>query len=216
MRLLIGNQHQDFIPIKTFRARYDLADDFSLALFEPKDYNGLGHIDEAGSELNMVRQSVLEAIPNDLSLKGWIEFLPELSRLFQNKLDEINPQINLKSIEIEYAVSGFHDVCQSLIYAMIRAMAANEPLPSFEDVYQQWLDSSVKISNTVHHYAYTDELWPIQIVNNAYGRCGMIIWTNETTHYVYDNTVACPAEGFVQILLKDVSARILQAKAEPT
>lgn len=215
MLLLIGNQHQEFIPIKTFRAQQGLASDFNIALFEPKDYEGLGRIDEAGSELNIVRQAVLEAIPNDLTLKGWIEFLPELSRLFQNKLDEINPQIHLRSVEIEYAVAGFHDVCQTLIYAMIRAMAAHEPLPRFEDVYQGWLDASVKISSTVHHYTHAGEIWPIQIVNNAYGRCGMIIWTDQATHYVYDNVVACPAEGFMIIVLKEVSAQILQAKTEP-
>ena len=215
MKLKIGHEHHEFIPVKTFRAQHDLPALFGVELFAPKDFVGLGRIDHAGSELNVVRQAVLDAIPAGLTLAGWLEFLPDLARLFQNKLDEINPQVGLKSVEIEYAVSGFQDVCQSFIYALIRAQAAGGPLPTFGQVYQEWLDDSVTISNMVHHYIHQGEMWAVQVVSHAYGRSGLMIWTNADTHYVHDTAIACPAEGFTFMLLRDVAGFISQSAGSP-
>ena len=127
MQLLIDGELQRFEPIKNFRESFDLPEDFGIATFEPKDYTGLGRVDTAGAELNIVRRAVLDAIPTEMPLHEWLQYLPHLSRLFDNKLHEVNPEIGLKSVEIEYAVSGFEDVIQSMVYAMIRARAEGDP-----------------------------------------------------------------------------------------
>ena len=69
----------------------------------------------------------------------------------------------------------------------------------------------MKISTVVHHYTYQDESWAIQLVNNAYGRVGMMVWTDAATHYIHDMALGCPAEGFMLSLLSDVAARIVVA-----
>jgi len=216
MRLVIENVQRTFTPIKTFRAAHGLPDEFSIALFEPKDYTGLGRIDKAGSELNEIRPFILDAIPTHMPLQEWLSFLPNLSTLFQNKLDEMNPQVGLKSDEIEFAVSGFSDVCHALVYGMIRARSAGQPFPTFEQIYEDWLNTTVKISTTVHSYLHIDAVWPVQIVNTAFGRTGLIIWTDSVTYYVQDNLLACPAEGFMFGLLNEVATRIINATDQPS
>lgn len=211
MQLLIENELRTFIPIKNFRATHGLPDDFGIGLFEPKDYTGLGRIDRAGAELNEIRPIILDAIPTRMTLQGWLGFLPDLSTLFQNKLDEMNPQVGLKSDEIEFAVSGFSDVCHALVYGMIRAQSAGQPFPTFEQVYGDWLNTTVKVSGTVHSYLHISAVWPVQIVNTAFGRTGLIIWTDSITYYVEDNSLACPAEGFMFGLLNEVATRIITA-----
>ena len=60
MQLLIEGELRQFVPIKNFRQQFDLPDAFGISMFEPKDYTGLGQIDSAGPELNVVRRAVLD------------------------------------------------------------------------------------------------------------------------------------------------------------
>lgn len=208
VQLQVANDLHTFIPVKNFRLTHKLPADFGVALFEPKDYSGLGRVDQAGVELNIVRQSVLDAMPAEMPLHAWLDFIPNLAQLFQNKLDEINPEVGLKSVEIEYAVAGFRDVLLTFLYDMLRARAAGEPMPDFRQVYFQWLSSTVRISSDTHHYIHEGEIWAVQIVNHAYGRTGLVIWTPTDTHYIQDSTLGCPAEGFMSALLAEVGRRI--------
>lgn len=202
MHLTIDGEPRLFEPIKAFRVAHDLPPEFGVVLFEPKDYAGLGRIDGAGADLNAVRAAVLAAIPPGLSLRDWVVFVPELTRLFTGKLYEINPRVNLRDVEIEFAAAGFADVCQAAVYAHLRSAA-----PHFEQVYTEWLDQSVRVSLTVHEYG----AWRIQIVTYAYGRAGLIVNTGNATHYVADASLACPAEGYMAALLSDVYERIASA-----
>lgn len=199
MRLTINGEPRLFEPIKAFRLSHDLTPEFGVALFEPKDYTGLGRIDGAGADLNAVRAAVLAAIPLGLSLRDWVVFVPELTRLFTGKLYEINPRVNLHDVEIEFAAAGFADVCQAAVYAHLRGAA-----PHFEQVYAEWLDQSARVSHTVHHYG----AWCVQVVTYAYGRAGLVVDTGSETHYVADVSLACPAEGYMASLLSDVYERI--------
>jgi hypothetical protein len=211
MQLLIEGETRRFIPISQFREEFGLPNTFGITLFEPKDYTGLGRIDSAGPELNVVRRALLDAIPTQMPLQEWLAYLPNLSQLFENKLHEVNPEIGLKQVEIEYAVAGFQNVCQSLLYAMIQARAAGAPMPEFRQVYGDWLNSSVRISSTVHSYVHKGDTWAVQVVHTAYGRTGLIVWTEKATHYIHDINLACPAEGFMQSLLGEIATRILMA-----
>jgi hypothetical protein len=202
MRLTIGAEPRQFLPIKAFRAAHDLPPEFGVALFEPKDFAGLGRIDQAGADLNAVRAAVLAAIPPELSLREWMTFIPELTRLFTNKLYEINTRVNLHDVEIEFAAAGFADVCQTAVYALLRGAA-----PGFEAVYGEWLDGSARVSQAVHEYG----AWRVQIVTHAYGRAGLIVETGSATHYVADASLGCPADGYMASLLAEVFERIASA-----
>src|SRR5262245_64156367 len=98
MLLTIDGQPREFTPIKDFRAAHDLPPEFGVALFEPKDYAGLGRIDRAGAELNGVRAALLDALPTQIKAPSWLSFLPDYARLFEAKLYEINAQVGLKDV----------------------------------------------------------------------------------------------------------------------
>lgn len=211
MQLQIDGEIRTFVPVRDFRQQQNASYNFGVAMFEPKNYAGLGRIDSAGSDLNDLRRTILESIPSGITLKGWIDFLPHLTQLFHNLLLQINVEIGLREPEIDHAVAGFNDVCHALVYAIIRAHKAGEPTPTFQPIYDQWLNSTVRVSSTAHSYINHGQVWAVQVVNHAYGRAGLIVWTDDTTHYLYDNMLGCPVEGFMAALLKDVAASILEA-----
>jgi hypothetical protein len=57
MKLLIDGISHTFMPIRAFRTAHNLPPEFGVALFEPKDYTGLGSINRAGAEERRARDS---------------------------------------------------------------------------------------------------------------------------------------------------------------
>lgn len=210
MRLQINGTIHDFTDLKTFRAEYDLPDTFGVSLFEPKDYTGLGRIDGAGAELNALREAVLARLPPSLNLQGWLQAVDDLQTFFWQQLAAINDVIGLREPEIDFAAAGFGDVCRAVVYALIAARAQHEAPPSFSQIYSDWLFSTVKVSAKIHDYAHQGSRWHVKVISHAYGRIGLIIYTEDVTHYVLDSRLACPAEGFMLHLLRDVAAHIMQ------
>lgn len=207
MQLLIDGHSHDFTPIKAFRAAHHLPDTFGIAHFEPKEYHGLGSIEHKGAELNFLRQMVIEAIPAQMTPPQWLKFLPNLQKVFRRYL--MLAGTGLREFEVDFAVAGFENVCQALIYAKIQADAlrdsAQSPQPTFESVYDSWLQSTVRLSRTAYDY----DTWRVQIVNHAYGRVGLRIQANNEIFYVWDNELACPAERFMHDLLGEIAKCIL-------
>ncbi len=199
MRLTIDGSARDFTPIKQFRAAHNLPPEFGVALFEPKDYTGLGRIDHAGAELNSLRAAVIAALPSQSTPAQWIGFIPELTRRFTAQLYAINAQVKLRDVEIEFAAAGFADVCQALGYALFQPS-----VPPFEAIYGRWLDDTTRVSQTIHTYGD----WRIQIVTHAYGRAGLIVRADGASFYLQDSALGCPAEGFMAALLAEVAARV--------
>jgi hypothetical protein len=214
MHLTLDGTAYDFIPIKDFRAAHHLPLEFGVALFEPKDYTGLGRIDRVGAELHTVRASILAALPERMSANGWLAFVPELSRLFEAQLHGINGQVGLKDIEVDFAVGGFSDVLHAFAYALARAKMAGEPLPDFHAVYTDWLNSTMKVFAQSYAFTLGEHNCQVQIVAHAYGRIGLLIQTLNTIYAVYDPALACPAEGFMTALLTEVAARMTTATRE--
>ncbi len=210
MQLHFESQRHDLTDIREFRSAYGLSETFGVALFEPKDFTGLASIEHAGIELNTVRSTVLDAIPNSMPLIALMDFLPQLRNLFKNKLYEINNTVNLKDIEIDFAVNGFDMVNQQLLYALGQGRKSGQ-IPTFFQVYQTWLDESVRVSQRIHEYIHNNTIWEIQIINYAYGRCGLVINTSHDIYFVRDDMLACPAEGFMFNLLRDTANQIIAA-----
>ena len=210
MQLRFESQRHDLLDIREFRSAYGLSETFGVALFEPKDFTGLASIEHAGAELNIVRAAVLEAIPASIPLTNLMDFLPQLRDLFKNKLYEINDRVNLKDIEIDFAVNGFDMVNQQLLYSLVQGRKSGQ-IPTFFQVYQTWLDESVRISQRIHEYIHNNTIWEIQIINYAYGRCGLVINTGHDMYFVRDGMLACPAEGFMFNLLRDSANQIIEA-----
>ena len=169
----------------------------------------MGRIDHAGAELNRVRAAMLDALPAHMTPRDWLTFLPDYTHLFEQQLYEINAQVGLKDVEIEFAVAGLSDVCQAVAYALVGG-----GLKPFHEIYADWLDSTVKVFAQIYPYSHHDQLWEIQIFAHAYGRAGLIVHTPETTYFVHDPALACPAEGFMASLLNDIAARMIAATTQ--
>jgi hypothetical protein len=213
MRLTIDGQPRQLTPIKDFRAAHSLPSEFGVALFEPKDYTGLGRIDHAGAELNTVRAALLDALPVHLPARDWLAFLPDYARLFEEKLYAINAQVGLKDVEIEFAVAGLSDVLHQVAYALLRGFTPPPAREFFHTIYSQWLDNSVKVFSESYSYDHAGQAWQIQLIAHAYGRAGLVVRTTGEIHYVYDPALGCPAEGFMTALLAEIVGRMLAANA---
>jgi hypothetical protein len=211
LRLVIDGFSREFIPVRAFRAAHTLPPDFGVALFEPKDYAGLGRIDGANSAMQTVRTMILNAVSLSLPSRSWMDEIDRLTALFETTLTQVNDEIGLREPEIGFAASGFADVCRAFAFAALRAEAQKQPTPLFETVYDEWLSSTARISQMRHRYAHMNEIWSIQIVNHAYGRVGLIVLMPAETAYVHDSTLGCPAESYMRGLLAEVCERLSAA-----
>ena len=212
MKLTIEGIPFDLIAIKDFRAKHDLPGTFNIALFEVKDYAGLGRIDSAGAALNQLRTAVIDALPKQLLPLNWLSILPDITHVFEKQLYQINDQVGLRDVEIEFAVAGFSDALQAYAYAFAYATTTRTPLPDFQAVYSEWLNGTVKVFTQEHSYILDDESCTIQVIAHAYGRIGLLIRAAEI-YAVYDPILACPAEGFMTSLLTEVAAHMRQASS---
>jgi hypothetical protein len=211
VKLSIGGQSFAFTDIRAFRAQFDLPDDFGVAWFEPKDYIGLGSVDKAGAALNQVRAAALIAIPLAIKLTELITVVSQLSVIFQDNLYAVNDQALLRDVEVDFAVSGFADVCRDWAFALIKSNADQSSPPVFAEIYGSWLGSTVRISTRQHEDAHLGAILRVQIVNHAYGRVGLSVIVGDHTHYLLDSSLACPAEGYMLALLGEVCERLRAA-----
>lgn len=217
MQLTINGQPHTFIPLPAFRQQRGLPEAFSLAYFEPKDWQGLGSLDGSGKALALLRQHLLEAIPTTVSLAELIFQVQALTDYFYRELVAINPQIGLREVEVEFAVAGLADVLQSVAYHLIQLNHAYhhdlEQMQQhfdFSSVYQNWLDASVRVSATTQTYTYEDVEYQVQVIYNPYGRVGLKVEVAGEVYYVADLALACPALHFMQDLC-DAMAQALCA-----
>lgn len=208
MYVTIDGQPREMIDLKAFRRVHDLPPDFGVGYFEPKDYTGLARIDTAGAPMNALRDHVLNAIPSSLTLPEMFNVISDLTTLFSDQLYAINDHVNLKDVEIEYAVAGFSDVLQAYFYERMRASAAKTSPQSFVMIYNTWLVNSTRISQPAHEYTHQGATWHVNILNNAYGRFGLIVTLPDETVYVADMSLGCPADGYMSNLLRDVIAKL--------
>lgn len=211
MKLKISGNDQTLIPIKEFRETHTLPDSFSVGFFEPKDFEGLGSLDNAGAEMNQLRHNILDLTPKSIDVPHLTRFIDHLQLQFQMDLFNINDAVSLKDAEVEFAVAGFGDVLRTMMYKMIPAKANKQDMPSFESIYYAWLNDSVRVSSQQHEYTHNDQVWRIQVINHVYGRIGLQVQTVDDISYVADGVYECPAEGFMFTLLKDLTYKIWDA-----
>jgi hypothetical protein len=199
-----------FIPIRQYRQLYSLPDAFSVSLFAPKDFAGLGHIDSAGAALNATRTEVLRSVPAVLRLPDALEVIASLTSCFETALYAINDQVGLHDVEIEFASGGFSDICHAWWYATLAA--AGQHPPSFATIYRGWLASTCSTA-PASPYSHEDETWQVEVVYHAYGRMGLCVRRGDETDWVRDASLGCPAEGFMFTLMNDVCEALTAAYA---
>jgi hypothetical protein len=202
MHLLIDGELRELIPIKHYRTLHNLPDSFTITTFEPKAEPDLASLDHTPPQaLQSIHENTLKAIKKGLSPIEIIAHIDILTPTFDQSLRRVNDQIGLKDVEIEFAVSGFDDALRRWGYALITPDA-----PTWETVHAQWLMDSVRISGKV--FDYPPDLI-IQIISTIYGRVGLRIKQMGAVDYVLDRTHACPAEGFMTHLMRDVAHALI-------
>lgn len=204
MRLTFDHHPRELIPVRDFRADHHLPSEFGVALFEPKETAGLGSVAEAGAALNNMRELLLAVAPELLAQVGALAFPAALGAVFRTQLAAINDQVGLRQMEIDFAVAGLEDMLREIVFAQVRAQAARAPLPSFEALYADWLDASVRVAAQVFERTHAGQPWQVQIFSTVYGRTGLVVRMGEATAYVHDPALACPVEGFMGELLGGV------------
>ncbi|GIK41689.1 MAG: hypothetical protein BroJett011_55220 [Chloroflexota bacterium] len=207
MQLTIDGQPHTFIPLPAFRQQWGLPEEFSLAYFEPKDWQGLGTLDGSGKALAALRQRMLEAVPVTITLAELIFQAQTLADRFHTELTAINPQIGLREVEVEFAVAGLADVLQSVAYQLVQLSHTYRHDPSqvqthfdFSGLYQNWLDASVRVSATTQIYAQQNATYQVRVIYNPYGRVGLKVEVAGEVYYVTDLALACPALHYMQDL----------------
>lgn len=212
MQLMLDDRPREFMPIRAFRDTYQLPDSFGVNYFEPKNYTGLGSIEGAHRQLHDLRQAMLNHLPATVHIGDLLFLKDQLQALFETYLKGINAAIGLQIVEIDFAVAGFGDVLETWVYALVGHRSQSfTPPPNFEDIYQAWLNSTVRLSQTMHPYENNGDLWRVQIVNHVYGRAGLRVETADGVQYVEDGRLACPTENFMHHLLVEITTRLMNA-----
>jgi hypothetical protein len=208
---LIDGEHLTPIPLKTFIGHYGLAADFGVSAFSTKDYAGLGRIDAAGAALNTLRETVLQRVPARCTVTSLLNTVDDLGRHFEQHLRQINPVVGLREPEIEFAVAGFRDVLSQFAYALVQAHLTHGPRPDFSRSYHDWLMSTLRCFEERHLLQVAGQDAVVQVVAHAYGRVGLLIRRGDQTDAIYDPALACPAEGFMTVLVAAVASRMVDA-----
>ncbi len=214
MKLQIDGQWVDLTPLAEFRIRYQLPERFGLPLFEPKDYTGLARLDQSGDALQRLQRATLAAVPALLQQHQLFPVLARIQHAFATALHDVNTSVGLRPPEIDFAVSGFGDLCQNLGYELMRLHALRRPSSDdlAETVYRHWLNSSCRLSTEQHPYQHDHHRWIVQVLNTVYGRVGLKVVTEQgDIHYIQDMRYACPADSFMFRLFILTSNALMQA-----
>lgn len=208
--LRLDGQTIILIALRTFREQHQLPAAFGVATFEPKDTRGLARLDGAGPALTRLQKDVLAALPPRVTLPDLLAQCERLQRAFERALWAINAEVGLKDVEVDFAVAGFGDALHAYAYALIQARTTQQETPAFGEVYRQWLNEGVRLSQRVHTYQHQGADWQVRVLNNVYGRIGLAIQHGDTLSYVADVRLACPAESFMASLLGACAAHLAQ------
>src|SRR5690348_1722804 len=151
MHLIIDNAEREIILIKDFRHAHALPENFGVALFEPKDFAGLGALEQAGHDMNDLRQGLLDLLPLSISKMDLLELVEGQQASIRAGLYSINDKIGLKPEEVEFAAAGFGDMLRTWVYALFAKKT------DFKAIYHQWLSDSIRVSQDVHHYSHNGQ-----------------------------------------------------------
>ncbi|MBE0690446.1 MAG: hypothetical protein IH587_10045 [Anaerolineae bacterium] len=204
---------RELTSLKSFVEQHDLPPTFGVAYFTPKDYGGLGNIDgaAAGMALNQMRAAMIARVPARVAPADLPSAVTRLAAYFREEMDKVNPAAGLRPQEVEFAVAGFADVVHKYAFSLLRAVLTGAHAPDFKSIYDGWLASGVRVLETPYAFQEGGRNWQVRIISHVYGRMGLIVQADDTTHYLYDPALTCPAEGFMMGLMDEVCEKLAAA-----
>lgn len=213
MQAVVDGQSQTLIPLADFRAQLGLPDTFNMRYFEPKDWD-VGSMDRAGEQLAQMRQQVLETVPPAFNVGQLLVVVEQLVFAYRRELEAINARIKLRDVEVDFAVSGFSDVLHAVAYKLIQLAYVHRghiaEMFQFEDIYQKWLDDSVRVGGNIFPYEHLGRMFNVQVIYNIYGRIGLRVMAGDAVYYVADASLSCPAWGYMDTLCRHVSDLLVE------
>ncbi len=120
MQLTINDRPQTFIPLHTFRSQWNLSAEFQVDYFEPKNWEGLGSMKGASDGLEKMKQAVLATIPDAVTSLNILSAVDVLTTVFRYQMEMANKQMGLRHHDVGFAVAGFEDVIQNVVYDLLR------------------------------------------------------------------------------------------------
>lgn len=211
IQLPVGGVLHTFIDARVYRPQHNLPDDFGVNTFEAKSYDGLGSISHAGDVLRAMKDRFLAEMPSYTLPHQWLLMQDAEQNRFHTLLVETNQHVGLREAEIDFAVAGFVNVYSQWVYVLIHAASTRMPPKPFDQIYRDWLHESIRVASQIHDYQIDGEVWQVQVVSYVYGRIGLQIRRGDVVEYVYDHSLACPAERFMESLMTAVAAHIQMA-----
>lgn len=217
MELIIDGKHTTFAPLQIFCKQWNLPAEFGVNYFEPKDSAGLGSIKKAGDALAHMKQKILVSIPLTIPVVSLLSVSDILAKSYQYELQIANEHVGLRLHDVGFAVAGFQDVIQAVIYELVRLnhtyrgdLTKIGAEFNFVTVYHNWLNASVRPSSTVHTYTHNNKQFQVRIINHIYGRVGLAVDVDNEVYYVADKTLACPGENYMFDLCEAVAIRLCE------
>jgi len=221
VRLYLEGQWRDLVGLRAFRQAHALPAAFGVSRFAPKHDDGLAHLDAAGQALSLIRRDVLLAQSLEgqaQSLEGQAQQVAKgeplariasLSQAFEAALRRHNALVGLREPEIDYAVAGLRDALEAWAFARLHPARAGE---RFAQVYERWVGESARLDQQRHAYDHAGLVWSAQIISTVYGRAGLrVVDPQGGVHWVADEALACPAEGFMGRLLAELAEGLASA-----
>ncbi len=220
MQLTIEGQLREFILLQNFRAERDLPDNFNVNSFEPKVWVSLGSMNSTHTSegLELLKAEVLKAVPAVVQMNDLLRVVDDIAKTFSLEFQTVNTHIRLKSEEVEFATSGFHNVMHDVAYTLLRLnhihQGERERICSafnFQQVYQNWIDASTRISAMTHFYVHHDINFKVRVIYNVYGRVGLEVREGDRVFYLADMSLACPASNYMMTLCEETTQKLCGA-----
>lgn len=217
MQLTIDGRLHTLTPLSTFQAQHGLAESFGTVTFEPDTipYNPFWAEKAA---LHSLGQRVLQVVPNEIQLDELNQIPQQMALVLQAEIIAAAAASDVTLDDIELTVTDWRNAVESAVYKLIELsyrnkhnLAAVQEQFDMDAVYQEFIDSTVRVEADSHSYGPQGEPWDVRVIYTQFGAVGLAITTAAGTEYVADGRQAFPAAAFIKQLALDVGRAIAQA-----
>jgi hypothetical protein len=164
-----------FVALQEFQNLFNLPKDFGLAQFYPQPSEIATNSEQLKAALDCIRQELLDTLPKEAPTGGWIEICLILQIRFRQLLNEMSQNIRPDPAAVENAVVALSEVCQRFVSALLDAQTGIRELKQFSEIFSEWRQESIHITEQTINFFHGSEEWKIKPVEYAFGRLGFCV-----------------------------------------
>ncbi len=221
MELLVDGHRREFMPIGSFREKYNLPESFEIGMFATADadYNPFWvQVSQLYDELS---ERLCQVVPMSLTPAKLTEVPLLVATIFEHELVAAGVDMELTRDEVEITTTDFQNVLEPAVYKLVELNYLNNGDKTavrqhfdIDAIYQEMVDSSVFVNLQTHDYQHIDKTWVVYTVHSVYGPVGLKVETAEGAYFVEDQSLAFPASNFIEKLSKKVGQEICDVFTE--